>query len=479
MRATKMASTLCAVALLLTSGCDSEESTPKGNTTTDVTWHEHVRPIIEANCLSCHSPGGIGPFELDTYAKAKPMAAAIGASVASGRMPPWMPAEDCQPMTGVRRLSQDEKDAVSAWAAAGAPEGDSAKYVKPNKAQSEGLARVDLKLELPKAYQPVKGAEGTDDYHCFILDPKLTKRAHLEGLRVIPDNKVMAHHAIVWAVDRKEVAGVESAPGEGWACYGGTGVDGDMVGGWVPGTSAMVYPKGTALRVEANQVFVVQMHYSFAALKGAPADKDQTKFEFQFANEPIMTVLKISSHAHANFSVPPAAKGYETSNVIKNGTKTRVWGVIPHMHQFGTAIDVKAGEGADARCVVNIPRWDFNWQQLYIFDANKPLILDEGTPLQLRCVYDNPTQTPLTWGEDTEDEMCLNYYIYSRVSVDELNTCIKDSCTAAHTSCVDSVVPRAYYCAINCEQVEGCEPLRQRVDGTTRAPSTASCRCHG
>lgn len=38
----------------------------------DVTYEQHVKPIIEANCLSCHGSGGISSFRpLGTYAELK------------------------------------------------------------------------------------------------------------------------------------------------------------------------------------------------------------------------------------------------------------------------------------------------------------------------------------------------------------------------------------------------------------------------
>ena len=40
-------------------------------------WYKDVLPITQVRCANCHQAGGIGPFPLQTYAQAKPMAAAM------------------------------------------------------------------------------------------------------------------------------------------------------------------------------------------------------------------------------------------------------------------------------------------------------------------------------------------------------------------------------------------------------------------
>jgi hypothetical protein len=53
------------------------------------TFSKDVAPILQRSCQECHRPGEIGPFPLLTYEQARPWAAAIKASVAQKKMPPW------------------------------------------------------------------------------------------------------------------------------------------------------------------------------------------------------------------------------------------------------------------------------------------------------------------------------------------------------------------------------------------------------
>jgi hypothetical protein len=107
----------------------------------------------------------------------------------------------------------------------------------------------------------------------------------------------------------------------------------------------------------------------------------------------------------------------------------RIFGVSAHMHNVGTdmLIGVQRNtpvDGApDIECLLQTPRWNFNWRRIYAYDAS----LDEvplvhgGDDLYLRCTYDNAMTNPFVTqalaeqgldadvhlGEATLDEMCL------------------------------------------------------------------------
>ena len=66
-----------------------------------VTYYEHVAPILQANCMSCHQPAGknigslVAPMSLTTYEEARPWARAIARKVKAREMPPWF-ADDAE-----------------------------------------------------------------------------------------------------------------------------------------------------------------------------------------------------------------------------------------------------------------------------------------------------------------------------------------------------------------------------------------------
>ena len=89
------------------------------------TYSRDIAPILYRNCTNCHRPGEIGPMSLLSYQDVRPWAKSIVTRVTAGTMPPW----HADPLTGEfdndRRLTAAEKDAITRWVSAGAPEGES------------------------------------------------------------------------------------------------------------------------------------------------------------------------------------------------------------------------------------------------------------------------------------------------------------------------------------------------------------------
>ena len=176
-------STLLVTTLSL--GCDSKSALPE--TADDApTWYRDIKPIVAQRCAGCHTAQGIGPFTLSSYEEAQSKAAALADSVQSRRMPPWMPSADCQQFSPDRRLSQHEIDQFVTWAKNGAPLGNPAddKAVPPQKVS---LDNPSATLDWGTAYTP--NSAKNDDYHCFLIDPKLKKDQDLIAYEFAPDQR--------------------------------------------------------------------------------------------------------------------------------------------------------------------------------------------------------------------------------------------------------------------------------------------------
>ena len=82
---------------------------------------------------------------------------------------------------------------------------------------------------MPATYMPKAPNGGTDDYRCFLLDPKLTRDSFVTGYDVEPGDASIVHHVILYRVPASKVALARApgrpAPGDGWTCFGGTGIE--------------------------------------------------------------------------------------------------------------------------------------------------------------------------------------------------------------------------------------------------------------
>ena len=88
---------------------------------TKVTWEREIGPLVQARCVSCHSPGGRAPMSLTTYEEARPWARAIREEVLTRRMPMWRVVRGYGDFSNDPSLSPFEVALVAAWADGGAP----------------------------------------------------------------------------------------------------------------------------------------------------------------------------------------------------------------------------------------------------------------------------------------------------------------------------------------------------------------------
>jgi hypothetical protein len=100
-----------------------------------------------------------------------------------------------------------------------------------------------------------------------------------------------------------------------------------------------------------------------------------------------------------------------TGGVFQNDKPITLHFVGLHMHTLGThtRLDIQRGSG-ERECLLDIPRWNFNWQQGYTFV--QPKVLNPEDALHLECHWNNsaPGARDVNWGEGTGDEMCLGIF---------------------------------------------------------------------
>ena len=101
--------------------------------------------------------------------------------------------------------------------------------------------------------------------------------------------------------------------------------------------------------------------------------------------------------------------------------------VMPHMHWLGkdfTFTAVLPDEAETRIPLIQIDRWNFNWQGTYAFA--EPIRLPKGAWLEMEAHFDNSAENPanpnsppkvVSWGDQTTDEMCIG--IFEFVVADE------------------------------------------------------------
>jgi hypothetical protein len=202
----------------------------------------------------------------------------------------------------------------------------------------------------------------------------------------------------------------------------------------------------------------MQVHYHphSASAKLTP---DQTKFQMRLTSSPpthSATTLLIGNFSAPlkngtglvpgptdppsgpAFVIPPDVTGYTRTMqlTVPTGTKTlHIAGIGGHEHYVGSAVSITIARSSPAQgqsaneCLLSIPRWDFDWQRFYAYDAPLDQVptVTPGDILQIQCTYDNTLNNPkvalslsdqgltrpqtVSLGETTLDEMCLGAFL--------------------------------------------------------------------
>jgi hypothetical protein len=414
------------------------------------TWHQDVAPVVVANCTGCHAPGGVA-FDLGDPAAAQALSSVIAGVTAARTMPPWhaVPTADCaptRPWAHDSRLSDAEIALLAAWDAAGAPLGDAARAAPLEPAVVESLERVDA-VVVP-AVEYVSAGEA-DEFWCFSLDPQLTRDTLVTGFEVVPDNREIAHHALLFLDVAAESAALAGDAG-GYPCTGGamTSEAAPLLATWVPGAPPTRAPTGAATEIPAGSRLVLQMHYHPGGRSGV-VDETAVHLETTEAtglrgfrqalignarNEASGLLPGPGDNGAPRFFIPAEAGAHTEEMVytLADGIPDLpVVRVGAHMHYVGASLELWAERpGEEPECLLANPGWDFDWQRAYAYDvplAEAPVVRG-GDTLRVRCTYNNTLEHPGTrralaeegldapvdvgLGEGSLDEMCLAVVSY-------------------------------------------------------------------
>lgn len=422
--------------VLMIGACGNEKSEVQ------LSYYRDVKPIIDSNCVGCHTDGGIGPFVLTSYAAVKAETGKIATEVHERRMPPWPPALDCTDYHDSRALSETEISTILDWIHDGAPEGKPSDAVAKIEQHQVLTFTPDLSLEM---VEPYSAQLSPDDYRCFLISwPEVTNK-YVTGFNVIPGDPSVVHHVIAFTSTPEDAAAYQALDdgeaGPGYTCFSGSGLgafDGGFgLGGWAPGYSARMFPENTGVLMRPGSLIVLQVHYN--TLEHSPVP-DQTRIEMTLAdtvlkegfNMPFVNPFWLAGAMHI-----PANQGNVARNMIAdpttyvedffpdsplhNGVPLVFYSANLHMHLLGKSARTHiVRQDASTDCMLNIEDWDFHWQSDYFFDT--PKVVNPGDQIYLECVWDNTVgnqpeingvpQVPKDtwWGEGTTDEMCLGIY---------------------------------------------------------------------
>jgi len=403
-------------------GCPILRPSTAKATSGKVTYYRDVLPILQNHCQACHRPGEVGPFALMTYRQAVNWAADIKDFTHSKKMPPWKPSDGLS-FRDERSMSERDVATLAAWVDGGTPEGDP-KQAPPPRQFPTGwqLGKPDLVLAVDADFQ--LGASGRDLFRCFVLPTNLDEDKYVTAFEVRPGNPRVVHHTLNFldtggrgrkleqAEKDRAKKDDEKDAGPGYTVQMGTGFPpSGAMGGWAPGAVPRRLPADTGYFLPKGADVVVQVHYH----RNGRVEKDRLQIGLYFADKPVAKRYQTLVVPGRFIFIPAGSDDYKVNGTVWVDQDCTLHSVMPHMHMLGKSIAVKMTppEG-DARTLVAIKEWDYNWQETYFF--KEPLTVKAGTKFEVEAHYDNSAKNPrnpfnpprlVHVGEQTTDEMCF------------------------------------------------------------------------
>lgn len=383
-------------------GCEIELKAPEANG--GITWHNRVSRIVQDNCQECHREGENGPFPLMTFADVRGNRAMVKRQVRHRLMPPWFANPEHGHWKNDRSLSDDDREAMTEWIDNGCPEGDEADAPLA-KEWTAGwkIGEPEHVFEIPEAMKVP--AEGAVEYKYVRVKTDFEEDRWVKAMEIRPTQPQVVHHVLVFLQYPKDHPRADEQPNDRG------GLNGYFMG-MVPGQGHYVFPDGMGKFLPKGATMVFQIHYT----PNGEEVEDRTRLGMNLYDEEPGIELETKGISNVFFEIPPGAEKHEVKAVTTLKRKMRLLSLMPHMHVRGTAYRYIA-EYPDGReeVLLDIPRYDFNWQLLYEF--REPLDLPKGTKLWAIGWYDNSDGNPanpdptkaVRFGEQTWEEMQIGY----------------------------------------------------------------------
>ncbi len=338
-----------------------------------------------------------------------------------------------------------------------------------SKGEAVKTAGQDLSLVTP-AYVPLPPDGGTDEYRCFLLDPKFTKETFVKSVTITPDNMMVSHHGILYRVSAANVQATknldEQSAQPGWSCFGDTGIPGatafspaspsSWISFWAPGGNFKKYPEGTGMRFTQGDQFILQSHFMVMPGHSDSQKRASMNVALAYAKSPVADLktmlvaapievacgpnetgpLCIRANALADLAKRTSDKAalQEIGLLILCGqsltptpspisecaqsinSPITIYGATPHMHQLGKSIEIVYTNGSTGAKteISSRPLWNFDDQRTDWL--TQPISAKAGDSITVRCTFDVGLRSQLPLYKN----LSPNYIVWGEGTRDEM-----------------------------------------------------------
>ncbi len=385
----------------------------------DVTWAEHVAPIIQEKCQVCHRPGSIAPMSLLSYDDVKAFAPLIRERVAQRIMPPWHidRTAGIQEFQNDRSLTDDQIRTIVSWIDAGMPFGDRAKLPPPaefpdldNWQLAERFGAPDLIL---RSEPYTLAARTQDKWFRPVTETGLTEPRWVRAIEIKPvgpDGRRTVHHVLA-VLEQREAEGITGLASTAHDVQRSAGLFME----WAVGKTGEIFQEDAGKLMLPGSRIRWEVHM-FAV--GEEIKDNQVEMGIYFYPKDYVpknrTVLRMfDMRGEGDLDIPPGRITVTQDHHVLHAP-ARLENFQPHMHMRGKAMSMEAIYPDGRKEVLSrVSNYQWRWHTNYVYAPDAAPLLPKGTVLVFTAWHDNTADNPnnpdpaqwVGWGDRTVDEM--------------------------------------------------------------------------
>ncbi|HVS63190.1 MAG TPA: hypothetical protein VMT85_06750 [Thermoanaerobaculia bacterium] len=378
--------------------------------TTDLTWSEHIRPILRDHCMRCHRPGGIAPsyadftiYGTDSQPGARAWATAIEEEILTGRMPPWPADERYGHFANERRLSNRETDMIVAWVQGGAPQGPRRDLPPPPELTDEWLfGDPDVVAEPGEDFE-LPGGQMAGSAR-FEIPLQIEEATWITGFEFKPGTPHAVERMAAWIHDgdaEPEQLEVEiqipydpfrDEDAEEPTRFRDMPTGRRFLGQYLRGDAPVLLPDGAGRRIRPGATIELRVDYRRRSLEGNDrplSDRSRLGLYLAGSVEEVDLVAEAISAGSESLAVDRKVlkRGATASTTLNEDV--RLVGMTPHLGGLVESFEVKAHypDGRE-KTLVLVPEVEEEWPASYVFA--EPLDAPSGTRIEMIGSFAEP-----------------------------------------------------------------------------------------
>lgn len=388
-----------------------------------VNYFEHIKPIMEAHCITCHDGTSVGPMPLNDYESVRAYAAMIEYVTKANLMPPFLAEQSYPKLKYQNSLTDSELTNIKKWIEDGLERGQEKEPSLDNSIVSPCMFDSTLMYVMEEAFLI------EDDYkmksQVFVIPTHLEEDVFINKLEFLPGNKQQIRSCAI-SIDTSGYAQkLDQQDLEyGYTSLGGVGfIPEDYLWYyWIPDMKVSIFDSTDVKKIPANSHFLLHITYgpsreklvdsSYLKLNVVPYDStcSEIKSEVLVGPDDFQNSVEIN---------PNLQQRNRAEITIENDIY--IHGLTPLGQYVCKAWNIYAITPKNVKIdLLQIMNWDMAWKRK--FEFQQKIFIPAQSKIVVIAEYDNTEENALIpvlppkkiiVGEGKNREMFMVQYDYS------------------------------------------------------------------